>query len=48
MIKQHWISIYFDGAVSAGEVKRLIDNSYLLVVSKMTKNDQVAASIHEM
>lgn len=40
MSKKHWISIYFDGSVPENEVLRLIDNSFMLVVSKMTKKDQ--------
>jgi len=37
MSKKHWISIYFDGTVPKGEVERLIDNSYCLIVSKLPK-----------
>lgn len=40
MDKKHWISIYFDNTVPTGEVKRLIDNSFMLVVSKMPKKEQ--------
>lgn len=40
MDKKHWISVYFDGTVPAGEVKRLVDNSYLLVVNKMPEKDK--------
>ena len=40
MDKKHWISVYFDQSVPNGEVLRLIDNSFNLVVSKMTKKDQ--------
>ncbi len=46
MDKKHWISIYFDSTVPKGEVERLIDNSYLLVVSKMTKKDQASIMVH--
>jgi predicted DNA-binding protein (MmcQ/YjbR family) len=42
MDKKHWNSVYFDGSVPEGEVMRLIDNSYKLVVSKMSKTDQQA------
>ena len=37
MNKKHWISIYFDGSVPDGEVERLIDGSYDLIVSKLPK-----------
>ena len=40
MDKKHWITVYFDGTVPEGEVKRLIDNSFKLVVDKMAKRDQ--------
>lgn len=51
MDKRHWITIYFDAKSDAssppeGEVKRLIDNSFRLVVSKMTKKDQKSILIH--
>lgn len=46
MDKRHWISIYFDEKepVPEGEVQRLIDQSFLLVVHKLPKKAQ--ASIH--
>ena len=40
MDKKHWISIYFDRSVPNGEVLRLIDNSFKLVVNNMSKKDQ--------
>ncbi|MBL4941713.1 MAG: MmcQ/YjbR family DNA-binding protein [Colwellia sp.] len=46
MDKKHWISVYFDGTVPVGEVQRLIDNSFLLVVGKMTKKYQKSLLIH--
>ena len=46
MDKRHWVSIYFDGSVPVGEVERLIDNSYLLVVKKMPKRDQRSILLH--
>lgn len=49
MDKKHWISIYFRGGdrvTPHGEVERLIDNSFKLVVSKMTKKDQQSILIH--
>lgn len=45
MDKRHWISVYFDGSVPQGEVERLIDNSFALVVSKLTKKQQQAVNI---
>jgi predicted DNA-binding protein (MmcQ/YjbR family) len=46
MDKKHWISVYFDDTVPVNEVLRLIDSSYLLVVSKMTKKDQKTILAH--
>jgi predicted DNA-binding protein (MmcQ/YjbR family) len=46
MNKKHWISVYMDGAIPAGEVQRLMDNSYNLVVAKMTKKDQQSLLLH--
>jgi predicted DNA-binding protein (MmcQ/YjbR family) len=46
MDKKHWISVYFDGSVPKGEVKRLIDNSFLLVIEKMSKKEQQSILVH--
>ncbi len=51
MDKKHWITVYFDTKNYAtsppdGEVERLIDNSFKLVVSKMTKKDQKSILMH--
>jgi predicted DNA-binding protein (MmcQ/YjbR family) len=46
MSKVHWNTIKLDGSVPQGEIERMIDNSYLLVVSKMTQIDQQSLSIH--
>lgn len=42
MNKRHWITIYFNGSVPASEVLRLVDNSYVLVVSGFAKKERVA------
>jgi predicted DNA-binding protein (MmcQ/YjbR family) len=47
MNKKHWISVYFDGSIPQGEVERMIDNSYMLVVNKMTKKYQQSINFHE-
>lgn len=46
MNKKHWISVYFDGSVPESEVERLIDNSFLLVVSQMNKKDEQSILLH--
>lgn len=52
MNKKHWITIYFDeekyGPLPPeGEILRLIDNSFRLVVSKMPKSQQRSIRVHE-
>jgi predicted DNA-binding protein (MmcQ/YjbR family) len=44
-IAKHWVSIFFDNKAPENEVKRLIDNSYLLVVKKLLKKDQTSIFI---
>ena len=46
MNKAQWNTIILDGSIPAGEIKRMMDNSYLLVVSKMTKKDQASLLLH--
>jgi len=46
MNKSQWNSIILDGSIPQGEIERMIDNSYMLVVSKMTKKDQQSILIH--
>jgi len=40
MNKATWNTIILDGKIPQGEIERMMDNSYMLVVSKMTKKDQ--------
>ena len=40
MSKVHWNSVILDGSIPQGEIERMMDNSYMLVVSNMTKKDQ--------
>jgi predicted DNA-binding protein (MmcQ/YjbR family) len=37
MNKKHWNTIILDGSIPENEIKRMIDNSYLLVVMKLPK-----------
>jgi len=46
MIKSQWNSIILDGSIPIGEMERMMDNSYMLVVSKMTKKDQQSILVH--
>ncbi|SEL76947.1 Predicted DNA-binding protein, MmcQ/YjbR family [Colwellia chukchiensis] len=40
MNKAQWNTVILDGSIPQGEIERMIDNSYQLVVSKMSKKDQ--------
>ena len=44
MNKVHWNTIILDGSIPKGEIERMIDNSFLLVVKKMSKRDQLLLS----
>ncbi len=46
MNKSNWNSIILDGSIPQGEIERMMDNSYLLVVNKMTKKDQQSTLLH--
>jgi len=46
MNKSSWNSVILDGSIPQGEIERMMDNSYRLVVSKMTKKDQQSILIH--
>ncbi len=46
MNKAQWNTVILDGSIPQGEIERMIDNSYLLVVSKMTKKDQASILQH--
>lgn len=40
MNKRLWNTIILDDSIPQGEIERMMDNSFKLVVSKMTKKDQ--------
>lgn len=40
MNKANWNTIILDSSIPKGEIERMMDNSYMLVVSKMTKKDK--------
>lgn len=46
MNKRLWNTIILDGSIPQGEIERMIDNSFNLVVSKMTKKDQASILVH--
>jgi len=46
MNKAQWNTVILDGSIPQGEIERMIDNSYLLLVSKMTKKEQQSILVH--
>ena len=47
MNKKLWNTIILDGSIPHGEIERMMDNSFMLVVSKMTKKDQQSLIFHK-
>lgn len=45
MNKQHWNTVLLDGTVPRGELERMIDHSFALVVKKLPKAERVALEI---
>jgi predicted DNA-binding protein (MmcQ/YjbR family) len=46
MNKAQWNTVILDGSIPQGEIERMMDNSYRLVVSKMPKKEQTSLLIH--
>ncbi|WP_339725050.1 MmcQ/YjbR family DNA-binding protein [uncultured Paraglaciecola sp.] len=46
MSKVHWNTVKLDGTVPKGEIQRMIDNSFDLVVANMVKKDQQSILLH--
>jgi len=46
MNKSSWNSIILNGSIPQGEIERMMDNLYILVVSKMTKKDLQSILVH--
>ena len=47
MLKAQCNTVILDGSTPQREIERMIDNSFNLVVSKMTKKDQQSILIHD-
>lgn len=45
MNKRHWNTVLLDGSVPRGEIERMMDNSYSLVVKGMRKAERQALEI---
>ena len=46
MNKQHWNTIILNGSIPNGEIERMIDNSFMLIVNKMSKKERAAILEH--
>ncbi|WP_448568012.1 MmcQ/YjbR family DNA-binding protein [Thalassotalea ganghwensis] len=46
MHKRLWNTVILDGSIPKGEIERMIDNSFELVVCKMSKKDQCSIRLH--
>lgn len=46
MNKRLWNTVILDGSIPQGEVERMVDNSFMLVVNNMTKQDKQAILLH--
>jgi predicted DNA-binding protein (MmcQ/YjbR family) len=42
MNKTHWNTVLLDGSIARGEIERMIDRSYDLVVRKLAKAERIA------
>ena len=45
MNKTHWNTVILDGSIPSGEIERMIDRSYGLVVRSLPKSDRVALEV---
>ncbi len=45
MNKAHWNTVILDGSIPRGEIERMIDNSYALVVKSLKKAERMALEI---
>ena len=45
MNKAHWNTVTLDGSIPSGEIERMIDRSYGLVVRKLKKTQRIALEI---
>jgi len=45
MNKRHWNTIYLDGSIPRGEIERMIDHSYELVVKAFTRKRRLSLEL---
>jgi len=46
MNKRLWNTVILDGSIPQGEIERMMDNSFQLVVSNMPQKDQQSILVH--
>ncbi|WP_371189664.1 MmcQ/YjbR family DNA-binding protein [Thalassotalea maritima] len=46
MNKRLWNTVIIDGSIAQGEIERMIDNSFLLVVNTLKKTDRASVLVH--
>ena len=46
MNKAQWNTVILDGTIPQGEIERMMDNSFKLVVNNMAKKDQASIIVH--
>jgi predicted DNA-binding protein (MmcQ/YjbR family) len=46
MNKRLWNTVILDSSIPKGEIEGMMDNSFMLVVSKMTKKNQQSVLLH--
>jgi predicted DNA-binding protein (MmcQ/YjbR family) len=45
MNKRHWNTVVFDSSIPKGEIERMVDNSYALVVQGLRKAERYALEV---
>jgi predicted DNA-binding protein (MmcQ/YjbR family) len=45
MNKRHWNTVYLDGSIPSGEIERMIDHSYGLLVKGMTRRRRLSLEL---
>ena len=45
MNKKHWNTVILDGSIASGEIQRMVDHSYSLVVKGMPKSERQALEL---
>ena len=46
MNKRHWNTVILDGSIPRGELERMVDHSYALVVKKLPRKDRLPLELN--